>query len=176
MRLIWFLSGILEIYCSWWERWCLGHVIGGSDVRGPRTPKWSGMNQSPSPLLDLEVQACLFPHFCTEDAEAAQKKGPQSLAEDPVHFTGSLFHVRCWPGYQRAGDSPLRDYTPGLWANKWLCGRLHCDAPSMQCTMQRPVSRMETCRSCWPWAVEVCRHSSGGVDIHWCLYPSTKPK
>ena len=27
-------------------------------------------------------------------------------------------------GIKEQGDSPLQDYTPGLWANKCLCGRL----------------------------------------------------
>ena len=90
-------------------------------------------------IAGAEVQAYLFPHFSIEEPAACQKKRlPMLVEEDSVHFTVSLFHARCWPGYQRTGRQRALLRTThqacGL-INVCVTGRpysetyLHCNTP-----------------------------------------------
>lgn len=176
MRLIWLLSGMLEIYCDWWKLWYLGHVIGWA-WRERTQDSWVKWNESVSlTMLDQRFKPASSHTSVLRRQRLLKRKDHSHWQKILSTWQGACFMQDGDQGIKEQGDSPLQDYTPGLWANKCLCGRLCWDAPSLQCTMQRPVSRMETRRSCWPWALEVCRYSSGKLDIHWCLYTSTKPK
>ena len=53
-----------------------------------------------------EVQACFFPHFCTKEAEAAQKEGPQSLQKILSASQGACCMQDADQGIKEQGDSP----------------------------------------------------------------------
>ena len=145
----------------------------GRDVRGPRTPEWSGMNQSPLPCW-TRGSSLLLPTLlywggrgCSKGRTTITGRRSCPLDREPVS-------CKMVTRVSKSRGIVLFRTT------HQACGLINVyvgdSAPSLQCTMQRPVSRMETRRSYWPWALEVCRYSSGKLDIHWCLYTSTKPK
>lgn len=103
-------------------------------------------------IAGTEVRAYLFPHFSTEEPAACQKRRLSMLVEeDSVLSTVSLFHARCWPGYQRTGRQRAL-----LRTTHQACGLINV------CVTGRPCS--ETYLHCnTPWGGQSAGWKRGGL-------------